>query len=150
MPTDHHAEVAQLLSDYRRSRDQLAAVHHALATVKESRTSDDGTVTVTVGAGGILVDLAIGDDAYRRHRPADLARLILDLTTVAVRRAAERSEQAVAAVLPSDADPRALLAGTADLRPNELAPPAPRPQPAEDDDNSEQSWLEHSYPGRRR
>jgi DNA-binding protein YbaB len=135
---DHRAQVDELLADYRRSREQLASVHHRLATVSESVTSADGLVTATVGAGGVLTDLVISDNAYRL-RQADLAALIVATAGAAASAAAKVACDAMAPVLPADTDPAALLRGTADLAPAELVPPAPV---SVEESYENQTWLE--------
>lgn len=129
MATNHRDEVERLLADYRRSREQLASVHRALRSITESATSDDGLVTATVDAAGTLCGLVVAEEAYRRLRPADLADLVVRVTRRAAARAGEQARQALAPVLPQDADPAAALAGSADLPPADL-PPAEAPQQA--------------------
>ncbi|GDY31355.1 YbaB/EbfC family nucleoid-associated protein [Gandjariella thermophila] len=144
MTTDHRAQVEELLADYRRSREQLASVHRTLASISESVTSDDGLVTATVGPQGTLTGLTIADAAYQRHRPAELAGLVVRTANAAAARAAERAHRALADVLPAETDPEALLRGRADLVGEEIVPPA-RPAPAEADDEpsfEQQSWLQ--------
>jgi hypothetical protein len=122
---DHRAQVEELLADYRRSRDQLVTVHQQLASVSQSATSPDGLVTATVGASGTLIGLTITELAYRQYRPAELAALIVTTAAAAATMVAKLAAEVVAPVLPADTDPEALLRGTADLGPAELAPPAP-------------------------
>jgi DNA-binding protein YbaB len=136
---DHRAQVDDLLADYRRSRDQLASVHHRLASISETASSPDGLVTVTVGSGGTLTGLTIADGAYRQHRPADLAAMIVATTEAAVGRAAKLATEVIVPVLPAGTDPEALLRGTADLTPAELVPPAPA---SADDSFETRTWLE--------
>lgn len=138
MTADHRAQVDELLADYRRSREQLASVHHRLASVSESATSADGLVTVTVGPGGVLTGLVISAAAYR-HPPAELAALIVATTAVAASQAAKVAGELVAPVLPADSDPAALLRGTADLTPAELVPPSPLPI---EESFENRTWLE--------
>jgi len=140
---DHRAQVEDLLAEYRRSRDQLASVHHRLASLSESATSPDGLVTATVGPSGTLTGLTIADAASRPHRPADLAAMIAATTAAAADRVAKLATEVVAPVLPADADPDALLRGTADLIPAELEPPAPVARVAPVEESFEdRSWLE--------
>lgn len=122
MVADHRAQVEELLADYRRSREQLGAVQRQLATVRETATAEDGLVAATVSAQGALVGLVIADSAYRTLRPAELAATIVRLTTEAAAKAARAAGEVLAPVLPSGADPEALLRGTADLTPAEVAP----------------------------
>jgi DNA-binding protein YbaB len=149
--TNHRDEVAQLLADYRRSREQLASVQRTLLSITESASSPDGLITATVDSAGTLTKLLIAEDAYRRYRPADLAETVVRVTKQAAARAGERARQALAPVLPADADPGAVLNGTADLTPAEIDPQpavAARPAraattPSHDDDDSyeETTWM---------
>lgn len=136
---DHRAQVEDLIAGYRRSREQLGTVQRQLAAVRETVTSEDGLVTVTVSASGALVGLEIADGAYRVTRPADLAALIVRTTAEATARVSRVAGQVLAPVLPADTDPEALLRGTADLSAEELTPP-PVPEPPEETFEN-QTWL---------
>jgi DNA-binding protein YbaB len=147
--TNHRDEVAQLLADYRRSREQLASVHQALQSITESASSPDGLITASVDSAGTLSGLRIADDAYRSYRPAELADAVLRATRSAAVRAGERARQALAPVLPADADPAAVLSGTADLTPEEIRPPAPvRTRPDDDETYEETTWMNRTGRGR--
>jgi DNA-binding protein YbaB len=159
MMTDHRDQVEELLADYRRSREQLADVQRTLATVRESISSEDGAVTATIGAGGALTGLVIVDAAYRRYQPTELADLIVRTVQKAAAAAAESTNRALTPVLPAGADPDAVVAGTADLTPEEYAPPEPeapaprnrpRPDDSHDDDFEQRSWMDRSLEGRHR
>jgi DNA-binding protein YbaB len=134
---DHRAQVEELLAGYRRSREQLGAVHRKLAAVQGSATSEDGLVTVTVGAAGRLTELVIVDSAYRRLRPHELAATIVALSAAAAAKVSRATGEVLAPVLPPDTDPEALLRGTADLTPADL-----KPEPADADETFEDlSWM---------
>lgn len=141
MAVDHQAQVEELLAGYRRSREQLASVHQALSAISESATSEDGLVAVSVSAQGTLTGLAIHEAAYRLLRPADLATLIVRTTAAAAAKATRSATQALEPVLPPGTDPEALLRGTADLTPAELAPP-PKPRRGGDDSYENVTWME--------
>lgn len=142
--TDHRARVDELLAEYRRSREQLAAAHQRLAQITASASSADGSVTATVGARGTLTGLDITDEAYRRYQPSELAEQILRATAAATTAALTDASEVLAPALPADADPQAVLLGTGDLRPDEVRP-APEVRVAagaeEDEDFESQSWL---------
>jgi DNA-binding protein YbaB len=122
---DHRAQVEELLAEYRRSREQLGAVHRRLASIQESASSQDGLVTATVGASGQLVELVIVESAYRTLRPHELAERIVELTAAASAKVTRAAGEVIAAVLPTGTDPEALLRGTADLTRSELRPSPP-------------------------
>lgn len=154
MSTNHRDEVAELLADYRRGREELASVQRTLLSISESATSPDGLVRATVDATGALSGLVIDDEAYRHHRPAELADAVLRATRTAAARAGERARQALAPVLPADADPGAVLSGRADLTPEEIEPqPVVVPRVVRstlDDDESyeEKTWMKQAGRGR--
>ena len=137
---DHRAQVDDLIAGYRRSREQLGAVQRRLATVRETVTSDDGMVAVTVSSSGTVVDLQIADGAYRALRPADLAAVIVRTTAEATARVTRVAGEVLAPVLPSDTDPEALLRGTADLSEAELAPPPPAVEL--DETFEDKTWMQ--------
>jgi DNA-binding protein YbaB len=146
--TNHRDEVAQLLADYRRSREQLASVHQALQSITESASSPDGLITASVDSAGTLSGLKIADDAYRSYRPPELADAVLRATRSAAVRACERARQALEPVLPADADPAAVLSGTADLTPEEIRPALVRVRPDDDETYEETTWMNRTGRGR--
>lgn len=147
MTTNHRDEVAELMAGYRRSRDQLASVQRALLAIAESASSPDGLVTASVDSTGTLSGLKIADAAYERYRPAELADIVVRVTRQAAVQAGQQARQALAPVLPPSADPAAVLAGTADLTPEEIQPPV-RAAHADEETYEETSWLDRSGRGR--
>jgi DNA-binding protein YbaB len=138
---DHRAQVEDLLAGYRRSREQLGDVQRQLASVRETVTSDDGLIAVTVSAQGALVGLVIADSAYRELPPADLAATIVRTTATATARVTRAASEVLAPVLPPDTDPEALLRGTADLSAEELKPT--RADAVERDETFEdRTWMQ--------
>ncbi|MCP2333667.1 YbaB/EbfC DNA-binding family protein [Actinoalloteichus cyanogriseus DSM 43889] len=119
---DHQADVNALLADYRRSREQLGTVRRDLVAIRETASSPDRTVTATVGSQGALRDLTISPDAYRRHRPDELARLVLTTVSEASQAASRAAELALAPVLPERVGSDSVLAGTGDLSDRDLLP----------------------------
>ncbi|WP_243867455.1 YbaB/EbfC family nucleoid-associated protein [Actinophytocola oryzae] len=136
---EHRAQVEDLIAGYRRSREQLGAVQRRLAAVRETMTSDDGLVAVTVSSSGALLGLEIAEAAYRALRPAELAALIVRTTADATAKVTRVAGEVLAPVLPSDTDPDALLRGTADLSAAELAPP-PAVEPEETFED--RTWMQ--------
>lgn len=142
MTTNHRDEVAELLAGYRRHREQLASVQRALLAIRESVSSEDGLVTASVDSAGALAALRIEDDAYQRYRPTELADAIVKAARAAAVAAGAQARQALAHVLPADAEPGAVLAGTADLTSDEIAPPTAVTD--EDESFEDRSWLHRS------
>lgn len=141
--SDHQAQVEELLAEYRRSRERLADMQKSLGAITESVTSADGLVTARVGAHGTLTELVLADDAYMRYRPSELAKVIVRTVALATTKASETANRTVSPLLPVRTDPAALLAGTADLRPDEMTP---KQQPQDDDSFEDRSWLDGRQP----
>ncbi len=139
MVADHRAQVDDLIAGYRRSREQLGTVQRQLATMSETVTSENGLVTVTVSASGTLADLVIAENAYRSLRPDELAAVIIRTTAEATARATRAASEVLAPVLPTDTDPEALLAGTADLSTAELTPVVEQVEP--DETFEDKTWM---------
>lgn len=147
--SEHHAQVEELLADYRRSKERIASVQRELASVSASASDSDKLVTATVGPRGTLTALEISEEAYRRYRPRELAEQIVRATTAATVRALTAAGEVLAPALPSGADPQALLFGTADLTAEEIAPPAKPGSAAsaggrhalDDDSFEDQRWM---------
>lgn len=146
MPTDHRAQVDELVAEYRRSRERLAGTRRDLAAVTATASSDDGRVRVVVGPRGALTELALADDVDRRMRPAELAATIVRLSREAARAAAERSATVLAEVLPAGTDPELLLGPPPEPVPRNETRPAD--DEVEDEDFSDASWLQQGPTGR--
>ncbi|WP_317494605.1 YbaB/EbfC family nucleoid-associated protein [Haloechinothrix sp. LS1_15] len=112
---DHRARVDELLTEYHRSREQLAATHRELATIREATSVAGGLVTATVGPLGTLEELRIAPEAYARLTATELSSQIVRATTEAAARARSRAADVLAGVLPTGTDPHALLLGTTEL-----------------------------------
>jgi len=94
------ARMEQLLGEYERVRDNASAVQEKLRSARGEAQSKDGTVKVTVGPRGDLLDLRIEPRAYRRLSPSELAAEILDLAGRATRDAQGQVEEVMAPFLP--------------------------------------------------
>lgn len=143
--TDHRARVDDLLAEYRRSREHLATVHQRLGEISATASNSDTSVTVTVGPRGSVTALSVSEEAYRRYRPSELAEEIVRLAASASDRALVDASNVLAPALPAGTDPQALLLGTADLDPAELAPAAAERSTSaeveEEDDFESINWV---------
>ncbi|GAA2781481.1 YbaB/EbfC family nucleoid-associated protein [Saccharopolyspora taberi] len=138
MPSDHRAEVEQLMADYRRSRERLDETRRELAEITETSASADGAVRVTVGSRGGLLGLDLSDDVYERYRPARLSALIMRLTAEATTAAARRAADALAPIVPEGTDPDLLLG---EPRIPVVRNETPRVDDNADDDFSAVDWT---------
>ncbi|MFQ6329644.1 YbaB/EbfC family nucleoid-associated protein [Nocardia sp. CWNU-33] len=102
-------------NEFDREIDELGEIQHKLAAMKVHATTPNNLARVTVNASGVVTEIAIADDAYRRSTPQQLTR---DLNT-AIRGAVEAAATARAAVL---APITSVIDGMADL--NEMVPGA--------------------------
>lgn len=145
--TDHRARVDDLLAEYRRSREHLATVHQRLGEISATASNADSSITVTVGPRGSVTAMSISDEAFQRYRPSELAAEIVRLAASASDRALVDASNVLAPALPAGTDPQALLLGTADLDPAELAPAAAESassaemESEEDEDFESTNWV---------
>ncbi|MEV0032772.1 YbaB/EbfC family nucleoid-associated protein [Nocardia sp. NPDC050793] len=98
-------EAERALTAFERQQAALPDVVAQLAALRSQASSVDGLVTVTVNAAGIVVDVQLAADAFRRSSPAKLGRSIAE----AAARSAHLAQQQSAAVTEP------LLAATSDL-----------------------------------
>jgi DNA-binding protein YbaB len=80
-----------LRETFTRMTEQAPTLHAHARRVQVTETSDDGLVTVTVGARGELVQLDIDPRVYRRPDSRQLA----DTIVATVRRAAAQAQERV-------------------------------------------------------
>jgi len=80
-----------LRQTFTRMTEQAPALHAQARAVQVTRSSDDGLVTVTVGARGELVQLDIDPRVYRRPD----SRALADAIVTTVRRAAQEAQERV-------------------------------------------------------
>lgn len=115
------ARVEQLLGEYGKVRDNLAAVREKLARTEGTARSADGGLQVTVGPRGELRGLQIDPRTYRRLSPSELAAEILRLSAEAADDAARHLEPVLAPFLPPGVSYQQVIAGQADAQ--SWAPP---------------------------
>ncbi|WP_433657918.1 YbaB/EbfC family nucleoid-associated protein [Nocardia sp. CA-128927] len=102
--------------DFDREIEELGAVQRKLAAMKVHATTPTSLARVTVNASGVVTEITIADDAYRRSTPRQLTE---ELNT-AIRGAVEAATEARQKVL---APITSIVDGMPDL--NEIIPGAP-------------------------
>ena len=139
LTTEHRSRICSRATDAAVS--SWVTSSDSSSSVRETVTSDDGLVAVTVSAQGALVGLVIADSAYRELPPAELAATIVATTAAATAKVTRAASEVLAPVLPPDTDPEALLRGTADLSAAELKPT--RADAVEPDETFEdKTWMQ--------
>ncbi|GAA5043379.1 YbaB/EbfC family nucleoid-associated protein [Nocardia callitridis] len=90
-------QVDHIMDGVAEQRDQLAAVHAALAEVRATASSSDAAVTVTVDGSGILTGVEFAPKALQR-KPEELAKSVTEAGQAAARAARERTESIIAPI----------------------------------------------------
>ncbi|MFQ6397080.1 YbaB/EbfC family nucleoid-associated protein [Nocardia sp. KC 131] len=102
--------------EFDREIDELGEIQRKLAAMKVHATTPNNLARVTVNASGVVTEITIADDAYRRSTPQQLTQ---DLNA-AIRGAVEAAATARAEVLSPI---KSVVDGIADL--TEMVPGAP-------------------------
>ncbi|MEG8182101.1 YbaB/EbfC family nucleoid-associated protein [Nocardia terpenica] len=110
------SELDAIESDFDRELGQLGEVYRKLAAMKVHATSPHDLARVTVNSSGVVVEISIAEDAYKRSTPRQLSE---DLNT-AIRGAVQAAGQAREKVL---GPVKSIVDGMADL--GDIVPGAP-------------------------
>ncbi|WP_326782854.1 YbaB/EbfC family nucleoid-associated protein [Streptomyces sp. NBC_00151] len=113
MPFDD--QIAELLADYQRERENVMDLQQKLASVSCSAAAPRNTVKVTVGAQGDISGLEFPTKAYRKMTPKELADAILKAVSDARNKAKIEVAELMAVQLPG-ANITAWMEGTPDLQ----------------------------------
>ena len=103
MRPEWQAHIDEMLSQYRRLRDNVGRMQRELAELTATVESSDGAVRVTVGPRGELVKLEINPRAQRALDSVTLAEVIVATTRKAGAEVATRMRELVEPNLPDSA-----------------------------------------------
>jgi DNA-binding protein YbaB len=106
------ARFEDVYAQYDRMRSGMAGLQESLLTLEVAATSADGTVTAVVGARGQLTRLTLHEQAYTRHRPEQLARLVTQTVAQAGAAATGEAERMVRRFVPEDSAAGSFLRST--------------------------------------
>jgi hypothetical protein len=110
------AKLAELVADAERRMAVVADAQQRMAEVAVSTRSRDRSLSVALGAGGVLTELTFHTGAYREMAPAELSKLLLDTITAARAEYAERINELMAPVREGAALPfEEIMAGKFDI-----------------------------------
>jgi DNA-binding protein YbaB len=100
---------ADVYAQYDRMRSGMGQLQQDLGSLEASAKSADGMVTAVVGARGQLVRLVLHEQAYQRHRPEPLARLITQTVATASASVAQEAQRMVQDFVPEDSSAGSFL-----------------------------------------
>ena len=101
-------ELRDQVTKFRELRERGERVREQLAATEATVRSASGAVSVTVGAGGVLRALELGENS-RTLAPAKLSQEIMRAYTQAGRQAAERSVSIMSELVGADSPTLQLL-----------------------------------------
>ncbi|WP_162958501.1 YbaB/EbfC family nucleoid-associated protein [Nocardia yunnanensis] len=108
--------LASVQAEFDRELAEIGEIHAKLAALKVHATTPSGLARITVNASGMVTEISIADDAFRRCTPKQLTA---ELNTT-IRGGVEAAAQARAQVTQPV---RAIVDGMADL--SDIVPGAP-------------------------
>lgn len=94
------ARFDEVYGQYQRLRSGVDELQRKLAELRITRRSDDGRVTVVVGARGDLISVDLDPAIYRDRDARGLARAITDTAQRAAAAAADATRELTAGYLP--------------------------------------------------
>ncbi|WP_405164539.1 YbaB/EbfC family nucleoid-associated protein [Nocardia sp. NBC_01499] len=113
---DLRSALDAIQDDFDREMAELGGVQRKLAAMKVHATTPNNLARVTVNSSGVVTEISIADDAYRRSTP----RQLTDELNTAIRGAVEAAAEARQKVLGPITS---IVDGMPDL--NEIIPGAP-------------------------
>ncbi|MFI5780499.1 YbaB/EbfC family nucleoid-associated protein [Nocardia sp. NPDC051570] len=111
-----HSALDALHTAYEQELEQLSAISQKLAEMKVRATSPTNLARVTVNSTGLVLEVSIAEDAYRRSTPTQLTEELNTTIRGAVEAAAKARKELLAPV-------QSVADGIADL--SETIPGAP-------------------------
>jgi hypothetical protein len=109
MSFDDHIE--GLFAEYERQRGSITDLQARMKEVRASATSPRREVTVTVGRGGELTDIAFPTGAYKRLTPTELTSIILRTFGEAREQAMDQAAELLAPLLPAGMNAAQMVRG---------------------------------------
>ncbi|MDN2501463.1 YbaB/EbfC family DNA-binding protein [Nocardia nova] len=91
-------EVDSLLATFEQQKRELADVQERLAATTAEAWSADNLVRVVANVAGVVVEVHLEPEAFKRSTPEKLGRSMAEAAQAAARRAGELSQQALAPI----------------------------------------------------
>lgn len=115
MTSPHEERAQQAIARYARIRAQTIDVRRQLGEISCTATAPRRVVSVTVGRGGVVTDMAFPTNAYRRMSPIELSKIVVATITEAREMALREAADIMAPMLPPGFDAAAMVRGDADF-----------------------------------
>ncbi|XVS67709.1 YbaB/EbfC family nucleoid-associated protein [Actinosynnema sp. CA-299493] len=115
MSTPHTEQLDQLLAQFQEQQRALVETQRKLREIRATATAPRNVVAVTVGHGGLVIDVKFPTAAYKRMPPAELSAALVSTITEAQRKAATEAAELIAPQLPPGMDAKAMFSGEMDL-----------------------------------
>lgn len=109
-------EYDRLVGEYQQQYRRLADTQRRLREIACTVTAPRRVVSVTVGHGGVVTEVAFPTSAYKRMTPTELAAVVLETITAAREQATAEAATVLAPSMPAGVDAQALLSGSVDLQ----------------------------------
>lgn len=117
-------------------KDRAEEVQERLRAASATVRAQDGAVTVTVGAGGVLQGISFGARAYQRP-PEALSTLVMQLVAAAQKTVSAEVADAFGDLVGEDSGAMAVLQEfLPETDEADDEPPPPPPPPSEDDEEN--------------
>ncbi|MEV4185456.1 YbaB/EbfC family nucleoid-associated protein [Streptosporangium canum] len=92
----------KLVKEVNRQTEQVQGMHEKARDMSASATSDDGMVTVTVGARGDVHKIDFDPRVYRKLSPSELAASLIEQIGAATRTLSGELKEAMQPLAPAD------------------------------------------------
>lgn len=113
MSYDSHVD--DLLVAYQQQRTSMTDLQNRMREISASATSPRKEVTVTVGRGGAITDIAFPTSAYKRMTPKELSAAIMQAFAEAKEQAMDQAAQLLGPLLPKGMDAAKMVRGEASV-----------------------------------
>jgi len=122
----YEQEIDQLLSDYRKKREEANELRRSINETTGTATAPRRVAKVTVSARGDVIEIDFPTGAFRRLTPKELGSILTATIAEARAQALAAVDEMAFGTLPLGASPSALLTGTAEIG-GSLLPSEPEP-----------------------
>jgi len=142
-----HEQIDNMLGTFEQQRRDLADIQEELTAAQFEAWSEDQLVRVLVNAAGVPLEVHLDPAAFKRSTPTKLGTSITEAAQAAARKAADRSQHAVAPIeelagsfpdlsdlIPGAPSIKDLVGNVMPESPDHKPPPTPEEDEEDEDD----------------